>query len=101
MIVHGFQSANLRLELGHEGKLAILWLDVHNQRLNVINRAFFDDLEEVLKHLEAQSGLDLVLIRSAKTTGFLAGADLTEFARIASADEAEAISRAVRKSSLD
>jgi 3-hydroxyacyl-CoA dehydrogenase/enoyl-CoA hydratase/3-hydroxybutyryl-CoA epimerase len=72
--------------------LGTLWLDVQGQRYNVLNRAVLDELEQAWQAIRARHGIAGLVIRSAKDTGFLAGADVHEFTRIGSPVEAKALS---------
>jgi 3-hydroxyacyl-CoA dehydrogenase/enoyl-CoA hydratase/3-hydroxybutyryl-CoA epimerase len=87
-----FQTGNLRVEKPSPD-LAVLWLDVPGRSVNVLNREVRADLEAVLDHLAADPLLRRLVITSAKP-GFLAGADLQEFATIRTAEEAVAVSEA-------
>ncbi len=84
-----FQAPNLRVERNDAG-VATLWLDVPGVRLNVLNWAALDDLEAALRAVQEQADIGVLVVRSAKDSGFLAGADLHEFSRVTSAEEARA-----------
>jgi 3-hydroxyacyl-CoA dehydrogenase/enoyl-CoA hydratase/3-hydroxybutyryl-CoA epimerase len=86
-----FQSANLRVEMDSFA-LATLWLDVQGERYNVLNRAVLDELDQAIQAVKARHGVAGLIIRSAKETGFLAGADVHQFTTIRSPDEARALS---------
>jgi 3-hydroxyacyl-CoA dehydrogenase/enoyl-CoA hydratase/3-hydroxybutyryl-CoA epimerase len=72
--------------------VAELVIDVPGRPVNVFSRQVMTDLAEALKRLAAEPGLKLVFIRSGKASGFLAGADLQEFARVQNAAEAVELS---------
>jgi 3-hydroxyacyl-CoA dehydrogenase/enoyl-CoA hydratase/3-hydroxybutyryl-CoA epimerase len=86
-----WQSNHLRVDLNRLG-VATLWLDVQDQRYNVLNFAVLHDLEEAFEQISQESGIRVLVIRSAKDSGFLAGADINQFARVRSNLEAEGIS---------
>lgn len=86
------QTANLRLEhLNTES--AVLWFDVADKKVNVFSRQVLADLETALTKLAKDSACRLLFLRSAKASGFFAGADIQDFATIRSAEEASALSR--------
>jgi 3-hydroxyacyl-CoA dehydrogenase/enoyl-CoA hydratase/3-hydroxybutyryl-CoA epimerase len=85
------QADNLRLEPQADG-IATLWLDVPGRIVNVFNRQVFADLDAVLDRIASEPAIRVLVIRSAKPAGFLAGADLHEFAAIKSAADAWALS---------
>jgi 3-hydroxyacyl-CoA dehydrogenase/enoyl-CoA hydratase/3-hydroxybutyryl-CoA epimerase len=86
-----FQTDNLSVQLLSDG-VATLVLDVAGRSVNVFTRQVFADLATALDRVAADSSLKLLLIRSGKESGFLAGADLQEFARIAGPEDATALS---------
>ncbi|HZT79225.1 MAG TPA: enoyl-CoA hydratase-related protein, partial [Gemmataceae bacterium] len=88
-----FEAENLRVEVAADG-LAVLSLDVKGRSLNVLSRPVLADLAAAFDRVNAEPGVRTLLLRSAKQTGFLAGADLHEFAAIGSAAEAAAVSAA-------
>jgi 3-hydroxyacyl-CoA dehydrogenase/enoyl-CoA hydratase/3-hydroxybutyryl-CoA epimerase len=59
---------------------------------NTLSRAVLDELMQVLDALDAEKPLGLV-IRSGKANGFIAGADVDEFANIGDAQQAQALVR--------
>src|SRR5438552_630746 len=60
--------------------------------VNVLNRQVMVDLDAALDRVGGDATVKLLIIRGAKPSGFLAGADLNEFARIANSEEATALS---------
>jgi 3-hydroxyacyl-CoA dehydrogenase/enoyl-CoA hydratase/3-hydroxybutyryl-CoA epimerase len=86
-----FQTANLRVEPLAESR-AVLWLDVDQRQVNVFTPQVLDDFDAALAHVAADSGCQLLLISSAKKSGFLAGADIHEFAKIETSQQAIALS---------
>src|SRR5437016_2438680 len=86
-----FQTDNLTVTLEANGT-AVLVLDVAGRPLNVFTRRLLADLETALEPVAADPACKLLVIRSGKKSGFLAGADLREFAGITRAAEAEALS---------
>lgn len=93
-----FQGRNLRVEINgsidtgeRQAMVATLWLDVPGERFNVLSCVVLDELEQALEALKSEP-IRVLLVRSAKETGFVAGADVRDFAHIQSASEAEALS---------
>jgi 3-hydroxyacyl-CoA dehydrogenase/enoyl-CoA hydratase/3-hydroxybutyryl-CoA epimerase len=71
---------------------AVLRIDVADRPVNVFNRHVLADLDAALDKLAALPSLKLLGILSAKSSGFIAGADLHEFASVQSAADAAALS---------
>ena len=82
---------HLRLESDTRG-VATLSLDMRDKSVNVLNQALLHELERAFQALAADSQIRVVIIRSAKPSGFLAGADLKEFTSVRTAEEAESLS---------
>lgn len=68
-------------------------LDVESRPLNVINRAVLEELESLVGDLEHDHGVRGVIFRSAKESGFLAGADLLEIRSVRSKTQARQVVR--------
>lgn len=86
-----FTSTNIRVERDTDGS-GVLILDVPGKSVNVFTRQVFVDLEAALERLENEKNLPVLVIRSGKPSGFIAGADLNEFLAIKDTVEAEATS---------
>src|SRR5262249_30688557 len=81
-----FQTNNLRVE--RFNTTALLTLDVAGRSVNVFNRQVLADLDAALDRVAATPDLRLLVVRSGKESGFLAGADLQEFSAVKSAQDA-------------
>jgi 3-hydroxyacyl-CoA dehydrogenase / enoyl-CoA hydratase / 3-hydroxybutyryl-CoA epimerase len=90
-----FQSATIVVERDSDGAVALI-LDVPGRSVNVFNRQVMADLDAALDAVAASKG-PLLVVRSGKKSGFVAGADLQEFLGIQDATSAEAISAAGQK----
>jgi enoyl-CoA hydratase/carnithine racemase len=60
--------------------------------MNVFDRQVLFDLDVALDHVLAESKVPILIIRSGKPTGFVAGADIGSFASIRTPAEAEELS---------
>ena len=68
--------------------VAFVTLDVADRPLNVLDRRAMGELVRIVTELEASDNIRLVVFRSGKESGFLAGADVSAISNIASPDEA-------------
>jgi 3-hydroxyacyl-CoA dehydrogenase/enoyl-CoA hydratase/3-hydroxybutyryl-CoA epimerase len=84
-------TASWTLARDAEG-LAWLAFDRADRTTNTLSRAVLDELMHVLDALDADPPKGLV-IRSGKANGFIAGADVDEFANIGDAQQAQALVR--------
>lgn len=67
-------------------------LDLPGRTYNVLNSAVFSELDELIGDLERDPAVRLVVFRSGKESGFLAGADLREIRAIETGEEADRFS---------
>jgi 3-hydroxyacyl-CoA dehydrogenase/enoyl-CoA hydratase/3-hydroxybutyryl-CoA epimerase len=73
--------------------IVTLTLDVANQSGNVLSQEVLHELDQLLADLESRTPRGVIL-RSAKPSGFIAGADVREFERIGDAARAAELARA-------
>ena len=86
-----FESQTVVVEKDTDGS-AVLKLDVPDRPLNVFNRQVLADLDAALDAVQAEPRVPLLVVRSGKKSGFVAGADLEEFLSIRDSAEASAVS---------
>jgi 3-hydroxyacyl-CoA dehydrogenase/enoyl-CoA hydratase/3-hydroxybutyryl-CoA epimerase len=86
-----FESTSVVIDRDTDGTL-VLKIDVPGHSVNVLNRQLLADLDAACNRLAVERTAPLVILRSGKPSGFVAGADLHEFLEIRSAAEAEAVS---------
>ncbi len=85
-----FQADNLWIEL--QDDTAFLRLNVPGKSINVLNRQALADLGGALDRITTQATVRRLIITSAKPSGFLAGADVHEFAHISGPQDATTLS---------
>ncbi len=85
-----FSAAHLRVEA--DAAVATLWLDVAGRGVNALGSPVLAELDAALNHVAADETFDLLVVRSAKPSGFVVGADLREFAAVQSQADAMALS---------
>jgi 3-hydroxyacyl-CoA dehydrogenase/enoyl-CoA hydratase/3-hydroxybutyryl-CoA epimerase/3-hydroxyacyl-CoA dehydrogenase/enoyl-CoA hydratase/3-hydroxybutyryl-CoA epimerase/enoyl-CoA isomerase len=60
------------------GPIAVLTIDTPGKKVNTLGRAVLEELNQIVAQLEKRADLKGLLLRSAKTGQFIAGADLNE-----------------------
>lgn len=65
-----------------------LFLDKQGSSVNTIDQSVLEELTAILKALEADSTVKGLVIGSAKATGFIAGADISQFDKATTAEQA-------------
>jgi 3-hydroxyacyl-CoA dehydrogenase/enoyl-CoA hydratase/3-hydroxybutyryl-CoA epimerase len=73
--------------------ITLLTLDVAEQSANVLSQEVLREFDQILDDLESNTPRGVIL-RSAKRSGFIAGADVREFERISDAARAADLARA-------
>jgi 3-hydroxyacyl-CoA dehydrogenase/enoyl-CoA hydratase/3-hydroxybutyryl-CoA epimerase len=86
-----FQSQTVRLDERDDG-IATARIDVPDRSLNVLSRQLRADLRAVFDHVAAHLTIKLLALRSDKSSGFLAGADIQEFMTIQGKEMARSMS---------
>ncbi len=79
-------SGAVRIERRDSG-VAILWLDVPDKPVNVLSEAVLTELADSLDAAIARPGTRAIVLRSAKSTGFCAGADVNRIAECTDREE--------------
>jgi 3-hydroxyacyl-CoA dehydrogenase/enoyl-CoA hydratase/3-hydroxybutyryl-CoA epimerase len=84
---------NLRIEQDRPGVMTV-FVDMPGRPVNVADESLLRDMAALLDHLEGDRSLSLVVFRSGKESGFLAGADLNQLQQITTREAAETALRA-------
>ena len=74
-------TKNIHLEVGSDG-VAVVTLDVAGRSMNVFTPEFTQELQAVVDQLASRTDIVGAVVTSGKATGFLAGADLLDFAAV-------------------
>jgi 3-hydroxyacyl-CoA dehydrogenase/enoyl-CoA hydratase/3-hydroxybutyryl-CoA epimerase len=88
-----YQCDTLTVERDRDGSVC-LRIDVPGKSINVIDKQVLIDLDVALDHVLAEGRVPVLIIQSGKSTGFVAGADVSKFTSIGSVAEAEQMSAA-------
>ena len=91
----GLSLRHWRLDLRHDG-VAVLSFDREGESVNTFAQRVIDELDAIVERLALEPPRALVL-RSAKASGFIAGADIAEFAEFDAKGTTEA---AIRRGQL-
>jgi 3-hydroxyacyl-CoA dehydrogenase/enoyl-CoA hydratase/3-hydroxybutyryl-CoA epimerase len=73
----------------------ILWLyfDKQNANVNTMDREVMEELSDITDKLKNDTEHKAVIIASGKKTGFIAGADISQFTKFSDVDQAETLLR--------
>jgi 3-hydroxyacyl-CoA dehydrogenase/enoyl-CoA hydratase/3-hydroxybutyryl-CoA epimerase len=76
-----------------EGDLAILWFDLPGEKVNKFSSAVMTEFAAVVDELERSTDIKAVIVASRKPGIFIAGADVTEFTKATSPEQAKEYTR--------
>lgn len=82
---HNYQNWKL-----HVDDQKILWLaiDRHDSAVNTLSRDVLEELDQILGGIDQDDKIESVIIYSNKKTGFIAGADITQFLKLKTEEDA-------------
>lgn len=81
---------NFRLE-SDEDQILWVYFDKQDAKVNTLNRDMMEEFSNILTTLENDTQHKGFIIASGKTTGFIAGADISQFNQFKDVQEAEAL----------
>ncbi|MBA3581634.1 MAG: fatty acid oxidation complex subunit alpha FadJ [Gammaproteobacteria bacterium] len=84
---------NLTVEINARA-IAVITVDVPNEKMNVLNRAFLDEFSAVFDELTNNAAVKGIVIVSGKADSFIAGADVRMLSAVTTAEEGQALSLA-------
>src|SRR5262245_59458611 len=79
---------NLRLDEQSDESITV-WIDVAQHSVNVLTDGLVDELSQLVANWQTTDLDRPIVIRSAKPSGFLAGADLAQLAALQTTDEVD------------
>jgi 3-hydroxyacyl-CoA dehydrogenase / enoyl-CoA hydratase / 3-hydroxybutyryl-CoA epimerase len=80
-------SHRMNWNLNRDGDIATLTLDIEGTKTNVLSGHIIMELDDCITALAAEPPVGLIL-RSGKSSGFIAGADIKEFTDLETAEQA-------------
>jgi 3-hydroxyacyl-CoA dehydrogenase/enoyl-CoA hydratase/3-hydroxybutyryl-CoA epimerase len=76
-----------------DGDLAIVWFDLPGEKVNKFSTMVMTEFAGVVDELENDGAIKRVIVASGKPSIFIAGADVSEFSKATSADQAREYTR--------
>lgn len=84
-------AAAFRIE--REGDLAILWFDLPGEKINKFSTAVMTEFAVIVDQMERSRDIKRIILASGKPTIFIAGADVNEFTKAQTAEQAKEYTR--------
>src|SRR3954469_13943895 len=86
------QTSNaFRIE--REGDLAIIWFDLPGEKVNKFSSTVMMEFSRIVDELERSADIKRIVIASAKPGIFIAGADVSEFSKATTPEQAAEYTR--------
>ncbi len=76
-----------------DGNLAIVWFDLPGEKVNKFSSTVMVEFASVVDELERDGEIKRIIVASGKPSIFIAGADVSEFSKVTSADQAAEYTR--------
>jgi len=86
-------SSGPAFRIERDGDLAIIWFDQPGEKVNKFSSAVMTEFSSVVDAMEKSSEIKRIIIASGKPSIFIAGADVTEFTKAATPDQARQYTR--------
>ena len=80
-----------------DGDLAIVWFDLPGEKVNKFSSTVMMEFARVVDELERSTDIKRIVIASAKPGVFIAGADVSEFSKVTSPDQAKEYVETMRR----
>src|SRR3954467_10764724 len=81
-------ATNKGFSIEREGDLAILWFDLPGEKVNKFSSTVVQEFAAVVDELSRATDIRSVIVASRKSV-FIAGADITEFTKVVSPEQAK------------
>jgi 3-hydroxyacyl-CoA dehydrogenase/enoyl-CoA hydratase/3-hydroxybutyryl-CoA epimerase len=86
-------SASRAFSIERDGELAILWFDLPGEKVNKFSSTVMAEFASVVDELERSTDIRQIIVASRKPGIFIAGADVSEFTKVTTPDQAKAYTR--------
>jgi 3-hydroxyacyl-CoA dehydrogenase/enoyl-CoA hydratase/3-hydroxybutyryl-CoA epimerase len=92
-LVEASPRSTYAFRLERSGDLAIVWFDLPGEKVNKFSSTVMTEFAAVVEELERDAEIKRVIIASGKPSIFIAGADVSEFSKAASEEQAREYTR--------
>jgi Enoyl-CoA hydratase/carnithine racemase len=76
-----------------DGDLAIIWFDLPGEKVNKFSSAVMTAFSSIVESMESSPDVRRIIVASGKPSIFIAGADVTEFTKAATPEQAAEYTR--------
>ncbi len=75
------------------GDLAIIWFDLPGEKVNKFSSAVMTEFAGIVEQMERATAIKRIILASGKPSIFIAGADVSEFTKVTSAEQVKQYTR--------
>jgi 3-hydroxyacyl-CoA dehydrogenase/enoyl-CoA hydratase/3-hydroxybutyryl-CoA epimerase len=93
VLVEKEAGAATAFRIEREGDLAILWFDLPGEKVNKFSSAVMMEFARIVDDMERATDIKRIIIASGKPSIFIAGADVSEFAKATTPEQAREYTR--------
>jgi 3-hydroxyacyl-CoA dehydrogenase/enoyl-CoA hydratase/3-hydroxybutyryl-CoA epimerase len=76
-----------------EGDLAVIWFDLPGEKVNKFSSTVMMEFADIVSEMEKSSDIKRIILASGKPSIFIAGADVSEFSKATSPEQAKEYTR--------
>jgi 3-hydroxyacyl-CoA dehydrogenase/enoyl-CoA hydratase/3-hydroxybutyryl-CoA epimerase len=87
------QKGGKAFRIEREGDLAILWFDLPGEKVNKFSSSVMMEFASIVEEMERSSDIKRIVLASGKPSIFIAGADVSEFSKATSPEQAREYTR--------
>src|SRR5437762_11100321 len=87
------QSAARAFRIERDGDLAIVWFDLPGEKVNKFSSTVMQEFAAIVDELERSTDIARIIVASGKPSIFIAGADVSEFTKATSIEQAKEYTR--------
>ena len=91
----------IRLENPDENGVAVVWIDMPDSKVNVLNTDTLPEFNALMAQVKANNSIKAVVIASGKKNNFIAGADISMLNTVTTVEEGVALSKQGQKAMND
>src|SRR2546423_10761293 len=87
------QKGGKAFRIEREADLAILWFDLPGEKVNKFSSSVMMEFASIVEEMERSSDIKRIVLASGKPSIFIAGADVSEFSKANSPEQAKEYTR--------
>ncbi len=87
------QRKHTAFRVERDGDLAIIWFDLPGEKVNKFSSSVMMEFASIVEEMERSTDIKRIVLASGKPSIFIAGADVSEFSKVTSPEQAKEYTR--------